>query len=71
MTLIYNKRTGTIKNVFSGMNQTIDVLFGDEAQDYKLIWDEIIVEDNWSVISNWTMFKINVETKQIELKNII
>lgn len=68
MTIIYNKRTGNIKNIFSGMDQTIDTLFGEEAQDYKLIFDELIVVDNWNVINNYNAFKVNVDTKEVELK---
>jgi hypothetical protein len=67
MVVIFNKRIGTIKYVFSGNDQSIDVMYGDEAEDYKKILDQVIVQDDWNVINNWRMFKVNLDTKQIEL----
>lgn len=67
MTIIYNKRTGDIKAIFGGNLQHIDTLYAEEAVDYKLIWDEIYVEDDMQVINNSQNFKINVITKEIEM----
>lgn len=67
MTIIYNKRTGSIKNIFSGNDQTLDIIFGSESEDYRIIFDELIVDDNWNVIDSSRMFKVNTDTKEIEL----
>lgn len=67
MTIIFNKRLGTIKSVFSGNLQTIETLYGNEAQDYKIIWDEIIINDDDFVLKNPQSFRINVDTKQLEM----
>lgn len=67
MTIIYNKRTGSIKNIFSGNLQTLDVLFGAEAEDYKLIFGELVTTDDQNVMNNYGMFTVNPATKQIEI----
>lgn len=67
MTVIFNKRTGNIKGVFSGNLQHISTLYGDESQDYMLIWDEIIIDDDMEVLYNSRNYKVNLETKQIEM----
>jgi len=67
MTIIYNKRIGSIKNIFSGNLQTLDIIFGVEAEDYRIIFDELIIADNQNVIDSPKMFKVNIETKEIEI----
>ena len=67
MTIIFNKRLGTIQSIYSGDLQRIDILYGNEAEDYKLIWDEIIISDDEFVMRNFQNFKINVDTKQLEI----
>jgi hypothetical protein len=66
MTLIYNLRTGTIKAAFSGA-QDMNVLYGDEAEDYKLIWGQLVAPNDNYVLSNITQFKINTATQTIEM----
>jgi hypothetical protein len=66
MTIIYNKRTGAIKASFSGI-QNMDTLYGDEAEDYKLIWGELVLEKDEFVLNNLQQFKINTETIALEL----
>ena len=67
MTIIFNKRLGTIKSIFSGNLQNIKTLYGNEAQDYKIIWDEIIIKDDDFVLKNPQNFRVNVDTKQLEM----
>ena len=67
MTIIYNKRLGTIKSIFSGNLQNINSLYGEESYDYKLIWDEIIIPDDEIVFKNPQNFKVNIDTKQLEI----
>ncbi|MDP4144170.1 MAG: hypothetical protein Q8936_06740 [Bacillota bacterium] len=61
MTIVFNKRLGIIKGIFSGELQTMDVLYGDEASDFKLIWDEVLLPDDENVLRNPGNFKINVD----------
>lgn len=67
MTIIYNKRTGAIKAAYTGV-QTMDILYGEEAEDFKLIWDELILDKDEFVLNNLQQFKINTEIKQLEIK---
>ena len=71
MTIIFNKKLGIIKGVFSGDLQTIKSLYGDEAEDYALIWDEINMPDDETVIHHSSQFIINVNTRQLEMIPVI
>lgn len=66
MTLYYSKRTGDIKSYCTGINDMS--YFGDNLEDYIIIWDYIVLERDNNVINNIKNFKINVETKQLEMK---
>lgn len=67
MTIIFSKKTGKIKAIFSGYLQTMDTLYGDEAEEYKIIWDEVMVEDDDAVMNHLDKFIVNPETREIEL----
>ena len=67
MTIVYSKRTGNIKAIFSGDLQHINTAYGEESQDYMLIWDEISIEDDINVMQNSRQFKVNIETKALEM----
>lgn len=67
MTVIFSKRTGEIKGLFSGDLQTIANTYGEEAQDYALIWGEIQIPDDLNVVNNARGYKVNVETNQLEM----
>lgn len=67
MTVIYSKSTGKIHGLFSGNLQHIKTLYPDEYQDYEQIWDEITLDDDQNVLNSPVSFKVNVETKQLEL----
>lgn len=63
MTIYYRKANGEIKSIMSGscdMN-----VFGDEKEDYMLIWDYIVIEYDEYVRFNWKQFKVNLETKSL------
>lgn len=66
MTIVFNKRTGSIKATYGGI-QDMDILYGEESEDYKLIWDLQIFEKDQYVLDNIQQFKVNIETKQLEL----
>lgn len=66
MTLIYNKKTGSIKAAFSGI-QTMHVLYGAEAEDYKLIWDEVVLDKDDFILKNLQKFKVNPTTQVCEI----
>lgn len=56
LTIFFNKRTGVIKELCSG-EQTMD-WFGDEAQDFELIYDFIIVEFDQYILENYMSMKV-------------
>lgn len=56
LTIYFNKRTGTIKELCSG---TQDMSwFGDEEKDYELIYDFIVVDDDRFIFENIQMFYV-------------
>ena len=65
MTIFYFKSTGKIYAVATGIQDT--KYFGDNEEDFKLIIDYIVVLKDETVINDFTKFKINTETKQIEI----
>ena len=56
MTIFYNKRTGSIKELCSGI-QTMD-WFGAEKEDYEQIFDRLVVESDEYVLNNFTQFEV-------------
>lgn len=56
LTIFYNKRTGSIKEMCSG-EQTMD-WFGDEKEDYEQIFDFIIVDYDGYVMQNLHQFEV-------------
>ena len=67
MTIFFSKRTGTIKAVFSGDLQHIDTVYGAEGEDFLQIWDEITIPDNNDVINKFSNYRVNPETKVLEM----
>ena len=67
MLIVYVKRTGIIKNVCSGDLQSMAVMFGAEAEDYALIWDEITIPEDDNVVRNKDNYRVNVVTRQLEM----
>ena len=65
MTIFFNKRTGGIKIIAPGI-QTMSV-FGEEKQDYELIYDFIALEFDRYVLENSGSFYIN-ENKELKLR---
>jgi hypothetical protein len=66
MTIFFNKRTGGIKIIAPGI-QTMNV-FGEEKQDYELIYDFIELEFDRYVLENSGSFYID-ESKELKLRN--
>lgn len=66
MTLFYSKRTGEIKSLATGIQDMS--YFGDDSQDYSLIWNFVVINIDENVIKNPQMFKVNIETKLLEMK---
>ena len=56
LTIFFNRRTGIIKELCSGA-QTMD-WFGEEAQDFELIYDFIIVEFDQYILENYMSMKV-------------
>lgn len=67
MTIFFSKRTGNIQAVFSGDLQHIAIVYGANAEDYMLIWDEIEAPDDNDVINTPSNYRVNVEIKQLEI----
>ena len=63
MTIFFNKRTGKIMQISTGI-QDMNA-FGDEKEDFELIWDFIVVEKDTFVMSNTEQFLVDIETKEL------
>lgn len=73
MTIFFQKSTGNIKSV-TDWETSIEDYFVEEAdkQDYSLIWDYIVIDYNESIFNNYDLFKVDIDMRQIVLKeNII
>lgn len=62
MTIYFNRRTGAVKEMCGG-EQGYD-WFGDEAEDFKQIFDFIVVDYDAYVVNNF----FNFEVRDSELK---
>ena len=63
MTIYYRKKTGEIKMM---MSDTCDMsVFGEEQEDYELIWDFTVVELDDYVRNNRQLFSVDLETKEL------
>ena len=67
MTIIFNKRTGDIKLALGGI-QSIDTLYGSEAEDFKLIFGELVTERLTFVIDNPQQFIVDIEELRVVLR---
>lgn len=65
LTIFYNKRTGSIKELCSG-EQSMD-WFGEEKRDYEEIFDFIIVDYDEYIVQNLHQFEIR--DNKVLLKN--
>lgn len=62
LTIFYNKRTGTIKEMCTG-EQTMN-WFGEEKQDYEKIFDYIVLDYDDYILKNMEQFEVvNGEVK--------
>lgn len=63
MTIYYRLKTGEIKMM---MSDTCDMsVFGEEQEDYELIWDFIVIEMDEYVRNNRNQFSVDIETKEL------
>ena len=65
MTLFYSKKTGEIKSFATGIQDMN--YFGNDKEDYELIWDYVVIPRDDKVIRNLEMFKINLDTKELTI----
>ena len=63
MTIYFRNLNGEIKIIMSG-SYDMDV-FGDEKEDYIMIWDYIVVEYDEYVRFNCKHFKVDLENKSL------
>jgi hypothetical protein len=68
MTIIFSKSTGKIQAVFSGDLQKIATLYGEDAADFAIIWDEIVIPDDEAVLNSKDKFIVNTVTKELQLR---
>ena len=57
MTIFYNKRLGTIQAIAGGTQDMS--YFGEEEEDFKLIYDYIVVDNDEYVINNSNNFCVS------------
>ena len=67
MTIFYSKRTGKIKAYTTGITDM--GYYGEDEEDFKLIYDFIVVDRDDYVLNNVDQFKI--VDKQIKLKEAV
>lgn len=65
MTIFYNKRLGTIQAIVGGTQDMS--YFGEEEEDFKLIYDYIVVDNDEYVINNSNNFCVS--ERQLKFKN--
>jgi hypothetical protein len=69
MTIFYRKANGEIKAI---MSDACDMsAFGEEQEDYELIWDYIVLPVDEYVRFNLVQFYVDLETKTLKLKQNI
>lgn len=70
MFLPYLKRTGDIVTPIIMFETDLDIVtvFGDKAEDYSEIYDYINVPNDEYVMKNTDKFRVNIETRQLEMK---
>lgn len=66
MTLFYSKRTGEIQTFCTGVQDMN--LFGDNKEDYDVIWDFIVIDYNNKILNNKDMFCVDLSSKTLRLK---
>lgn len=65
MTIFYSKSTGLIKSIMNGIQDMN--FFGQDKEDFTLIWDFIVLNRDDYVLNNYKQFKINLDSKALEL----
>ena len=63
MTIFYSKRTGEIQTFCTGVQDMS--LFSKNEDDYKIIWDYVVVNYDNFVIKNINSFIVDRETKEL------
>ncbi len=65
MTIFYRKRDGEIRGYATGIQDMS--FYGDDEEDFSIIFDFVVLEKDTQVLNNIQKFKVNTETKEIEL----
>lgn len=65
MTIFFSKSSGAIKSLATGI-QSMD-MFGEDKGDFSIIWDYVLLTKDDYVLNNYKQFKINLETKTLEI----
>lgn len=67
MTLFYSKKSGEIQTFCTGVQDMN--FFGENKDDYTVIWDFLVIGYNDKVLNNLSMFVIDLNSKSIKLKD--
>jgi len=65
MTIFFSKSSGEIKGYATGIQDMS--FYGNNAEDFSLIWDYVIMKKDSQVLNNIEKFIVNTETKELEL----
>lgn len=65
MTIFFSKKTGEIKSFATGIQDMN--YFGNDKEDYELIWDYVVIPRDDKVLRNLEMFKINLDNKELTI----
>ena len=63
MSVFFNRRTGKIMQITTGIQDMST--FGEEKEDFELIWDVIVVEKDEDVMKNVSQFVIDLDTREL------
>lgn len=66
MTVFYRKCNGEIKMISDGIHDMS--IFGEEQNDYELIWDYLVMDKVQEIKDYPNLFFINHEMHQVEVK---
>lgn len=71
LTLFFSKKTGKICSYCASETPQDMSYFGDNEDDFSIIWDYLVIEHDPFVMKNIDFFKIDLETKRLVSEQMI
>ena len=71
LTLFFSKKTGKICSYCASETPQDMSFFGDNEDDFSIIWDYLVIEHDPFVMKNIDFFKIDLETKRLVSEQMI